>query len=149
MFLGAGEIITAHNHGYISIGGWSNSCPSGGGYRLRVGTSLTRYTNEEYAHESIDMSGSPSISEPIPSTGYALIPGMVYVIQSHESGASSIYNIMLASTEEGVLRGINVLGSGMLSANTNVAISVTQPLIIRPMEYYAKLQFHKDPEQPI
>lgn len=147
MFLSSGEIINYHNLGYINVSGWSSGCVSGHGYRLRVGHSIQRYTNAQASHESIHMKSSPSIVEPIPDTGYPCVPGAIYLVDSIESGASSIYNIMISPTEEGILRGINVLGAGLISGDCRIAISVVQPVLIKPNDYYAKLQFHKDPQQ--
>lgn len=145
MFLYSGGISAAVSAGKISIGGYSSSCISGGGYRLRVGSSLQRYDNEFGCNDFINLGDSPTLSESIGGSGYPLVPGFVYVIQARETSVSSAYDIMLASTEEAVRCGLQVLGTGMLiSGSLKVAVSVVQPLIIHQNDYFAKLQFHKD-----
>lgn len=147
MWLNANKIAGALG-GNITIGNCSSGCISGNGYRLRVGYQIERYTNAQASHKSIYMTDVPTITEPIPASGYPCIPGAIYKVHSMETGASSIYNIMLCGTEEGGLRGINVLNGGLLTGDCQVLISVVQPVMIKPGDFYAKLQFHQDPQQP-
>lgn len=145
MFIYGSDIEKYQQTGEISIAGFNSSNISGGAYRLRVGTSIQRFTNEQASFDSITMDTLPSISEVIPESGYPLVPGNVYLIQAKESSIGSKFDIVLASTSSAVIRGLYVIGSGMLfDGSAKIAVSVTQPLLIRPNDFFAQVQFHKE-----
>ena len=144
MVLSSAEINTAQNRGKIKIAGYSSGCLTMNAYRLRVGNTIERYTNDQAAFDAIHLDDGPPIIEDI-GAQYVLVPGAVYIIHARETSVSGSLDAFLSSTKSAAKCGLQVIGSCMaISGELKIAVSVVQPIIIQPDQFFAQLQFHKD-----